>query len=172
MRRIALCCFALAILSGCGREHPENAASPVFFVVKAIKEKFQHSMGATYSPSYHEVEVTVVVGSRSRQPVRFDALTAVFHAAGKPMSAETMILTKDDTIEARYSLDGGTTPPPVEPQGVFELNYGEGTTFVLSSANSNFGLLAPGTERSVLVTLTRGGQTAYGPFTIGLPWPK
>ena len=87
------------------------------------------------------------------------------------MSAGTYIL-KEDAVVATYALEEDATTPNVAAEGVFEIEYGYASRFVLSSANSNFGLLAPGSPRNVVVTLHSQGQVLHGPFTIDLPWPK
>jgi len=162
----------ITTLSGCSRNaDPPAGASPVFFIVKDISDKYQSSPVPPYSTSY-EIEVIVVVGCRSKQSVRFDQLLAVFHANGKPMSAVTHVMAKEQSIMAYYTQMGQTEAPIVPPEGVFDLKYGEGVTFVLATANSNFGLLAQGTDRKVVVTLRQEGRTAYGPFDIALPWSK
>ena len=173
-RSILVSIFGLVFLAACNQQQElEPGASPVFFIVKDISEKFQSHPSATgLSSTYNEVEVTVDVACRSKQPVRFDQLQSVFYAGSKPMSAVSHILTKDDSVMAYYALEGQVEPPGVPAERMFEIRYGEGTRFVIASANSNFGLLVPGTDRKILVNLKRQGQTAYGPFTIQIPWPK
>jgi hypothetical protein len=127
-------------------------------------------MGLT--STYEELEVTVDVVCRSNQPVQFDKLEAIFYAGSTPMSAATYVLTTDNKVGAYYAQEGHVEPPDIPAEQAFEIYEGYASVFVLSSANSNFGLLAPGSDRKVVVTLKRQGMTAYGPFTIQLPWPN
>lgn len=172
--RISLILFAmlLSAISGCQRSGNSNRnVSPVFFVVKDISDKYQSSPVSPYSTSY-EVEVTVVVGCRSKQGLRFDQIQSVFYTGSTPQCGVTHVLEGDDSIIAYYSQSGQTDAPNISSQLVFELKYGEGMPVVLTTANSNYGLFAPGTDRKVVITLLLQEQTIYGPFDISLPWPN
>ena len=172
IRLAVLSMLALGSVIGCSENQDSSAsASPVFFVVKAIDDKYQSSPVAPYSTS-HEIDGTVVVGCRSREGLSFDQIQSVFYAADKPWSGVTHVLDDDDSIMAYYSQKGMAGAPDVPSPRVFELKHGEGMPVVLATANSDYGLLVPGTDREVRVELRLKGKTVYGPFDIGLPWPK
>jgi hypothetical protein len=148
------------------------SAGPMNLEVKRVDVTSESSPMPTADPMpRHEITLDTVVWNHGSQAMRFDLLGASFYSGENLICGTSYILTGDDKIRAQYSLNRGDGPLMAflsDDHGTFVVSPGEGSRFILKSANCNFG---DESRRKVAVELLRSGNAdePVSSFTVTIP---